>query len=84
MVSLSEFSLRIKESGYSEKFRLEVATSGVAGFKKQLARAADGVCPLYRPKGYKAKERSRKKLIGKRLWYKPFTTVLFCTPSPGS
>ena len=81
---LSEFSLRMKESGYSERFRLEVITSGVAGFEKQLARAADNICPLYRPKGYKAEERRRKKLISKRSWYKPFTTVLFCPPSPGS
>ena len=32
------------------------------------------------PKGYKAEERSKKKLISKRSWYKPFSTVLFCPP----
>ena len=81
---LSEFSLRMKESGYSERFRLEVISSGVAGYEKQLARAAAGTCPLYRPKGYKAEERSRKKLISKKSWYKPFSTVLFCPPTPDS
>ena len=74
----------MKESGYSEKFRLEVISSGVAGFEKQLSRAAEGICPLYRPKGYKTEERRRKKLVAKRAWYKPFSTVLFCPPSPNS
>ena len=81
---LSEFSLRMMMSGYSEKFRLEVISSGVAGYEKQLARAAAGTCPLYRPKGYEKEERRKKNLIKKRSWYKPFSTVLFCPPSPGS
>merc|ERR1711895_235342 len=44
----------------------------------------DGTCPLYRPKGYMVEEQNRKKQIKKRSWYKPFSTVLFCPPSPGS
>jgi len=79
---LSEFSLRMMLSGYSENFRLEVISSGVAGYEKQLARAEAGTCPLYRPKGYMKEERRKKKLIKKRSWYKPFSTVLFCPPSP--
>ena len=81
---LSEFSLRMMMSGYSEKFRMEVISSGVAGYEKQLARAEAGTCPLYRPKGYMKEERRKEKLIKKRSWYKPFSTVLFCPPSPGS
>ena len=74
----------MKESGYSERFRFEVISSGVAGYEKQLARAEAGTCPLYRPKGYMAEERNRKKLISKKSWYKPFSTVLFCPPTPDS
>ena len=81
---VSEFCLRLKMSGYSEKFRLEVVTSAMACYEKQLARAADGTCPLYRPKGYKEEERKRKKIIKKRSRYKPFSTILFCPPSPDS
>ena len=81
---LSEFSLRMKMSGYSEQFWFEVISSGMTCYEKQLARAADGTCPLYRPKWYKAEERRRKKDIQKRSWYKPFTTILFCPPSPNS
>ena len=81
---LSEFSLRMKMSGYSAKFRLEVITCGVACYEKQLAREEAGTCPLYRPKGYLEEERRRKRMLKKRSWYRPFTTVLFCPPSPGS
>ena len=31
-----------------------------------------------------AEERIWKKLINKKLWYKSFTTILFCPPSPDS
>ena len=81
---LSEFSLRMKLSGYSEQFRYEVISSGVTCYEKQLARAAQGTCPLYRPKGYKEDERRRKKMIKKRSWMRPFSTVLFCPPTPNS
>ena len=81
---LSEFSFRMKESGYTEYFRLEVISSGMAGFKKQLQRDADGVCPLYRPKGYKESERRKKKILSKTSWYRPYNTVMFCPPTPGS
>ena len=53
-------------------------------YEKLLKRALEGTCPLYRPKGYKEEERRRKKQIRKRSWYKPFSTILFCPPSPNS
>ena len=81
---VSEFSLRLKMSGYSKKFRYEVISSAMACYEKLLKRALEGTCPLYRPKGYKEEERRRKKHIKKRSWYKPFSTILFCPPSPNS
>ena len=81
---LSEFSLRMKISGYSEQFRFEVISSGVACYEKQLARAAQGICPLYRPKGYNEEQRRKKNLTKKRSWMRPFSTVLFCPPTPYS
>ena len=68
---LSELSLRMNESGHSE--RLD---------ENQLARSAAGTFPLYCPKRYKAEERRRKKQIGKTSWYKLFSTVFFCPPTP--
>ena len=62
---LSEFSFRMKESSYGKSFRLEVISSGVTGFQKQLQREIDGIRPLYRPKGYKEVERKRLKVLSK-------------------
>ena len=39
---VSEFSLRLKMSGYSENFRYEVISSAMTCYEKQLARAAGG------------------------------------------
>ena len=71
-------------SGYSEQFRFEVISSGVACYEKQLARVAQGICLLYRPKGYKEEERRKKKFIKKTSWARPFSTVLFCSPTPNN
>lgn len=81
---LSEFALRMKDSGYTCKFRKEVIEGGVKAYEKQVVRDETGQCPLYRPKGYKKDERAKKKAISKVSWYKPFDTVLFCPPTPGS
>lgn len=79
---LSEFAWRMKESGYSEKFRQEVIECGVKGYEKQVERDARGECPLHRPKGYKSKERRQKKDMLRSVWYRPNDTVLFCPPTP--
>ena len=51
---------------------------------KKLARASEGTCPSYQPKGYKEEERRKKKQIKKRSWYKFRLTILFCPPFPDS
>ena len=77
---LSEFSLRIKESGYSENFRLEVITSGMSGFQKQVKRDKEGVRPLYQPKGYKEDERRKKKLLERQYGTGPL--IQSCSALP--
>ena len=62
-MTFSDFSLKMKLSGYLEQFIFKVISSGVACYEKQLARAVKATCPLYRavkatcplyrPKGYK-------------------------------
>ena len=81
---LNEFALRMKDSGYTSTFRREVIEGGVKAYEKQLEREKSGICPLYRPKGYMKDERDKKKAISKVAWYKPFDTVVFCPPTPGS
>ena len=72
------------ESQYPEKFRREVMEGGIRGYEKQVQRHNEGICPLHRPKGYEADERSRKKNVQRVAWYKPYDTVLFCPPTPSS
>ena len=74
----------MKDGGYSAQFRKGVLECGVKGYNKQVQRDKDGVCPLYRPKGYLSEERYRKKEIRKMASYKPFDPVLFCPPTPNS
>ena len=81
---LSEFSLRMKMSGWNARFRYEVITCGMAGYQKQVDRAEAGVCPINRPKGYQEEERKKRKQIKKKSWYRPFTSVLFVPPTPVS
>ena len=82
--ALSEFSFRMKESGYGAAFRLEGISCGLESYEKQVQREVDGVCPLYRPKGFKEDERRRKKELAMTSWYRPFGAVLFCPPTPDS
>ena len=80
--TISELSLRMKDSGYSAAFRHEVIDAGLMAYERQVERDMDGTCPLYRPKGHLAKERSRKREVGKMGWYRQYDTVLFCPPQP--
>ena len=73
----------MKESGYTDKFRLEVIKSGIITYKKQNDIDRAGVRPLHRPKGYQEEERRLQKEITRVAWYKPYDTVLFCPPTPG-
>ena len=62
---LSEFSLRLQVSAYPVGFRQAVIEAGMQTYDQQLERDKQGVCPLYRPKGYKESERRIKKEVRK-------------------
>ena len=79
---LSEFSQRMRMSGYSERFRREIMVSGIRGYERQLKDSDDGVCPMHRSRGYRKEERMKEKYMKKRSWYKPCDAVLFCPSTP--
>ena len=79
---LSDFSHRMRMSGYPEQFRREIIVAGVRGYEKQVERNDKGECPLHRPKGFRKEERTQEKAIKKRAWYKPSDAVLFCPSTP--
>ena len=47
-----------------------------------MERDENGICPLYRPKGFDKEQRMKTKRRAKTSWYKPHDTVLFCPPTP--
>ena len=62
---LTEFSLRMKWSGYSDNFRAEVIYAAVTGFERILDQVDRGERPLHRPRTWNAEARRKKKLISK-------------------
>ena len=86
---LSDFSLRMKISGYSERYRETIIRSAISAWKKQVEMDLTGETPLYRPRDWKRDERRRQKEYKKVGWYKKLggqtnDFPIFCPSSPGS
>lgn len=79
---LTEFSLRMKWSGYNAIYRGEVIKAAVVGYDRLLERVDGGERPLHRPREWNAAERRKRKLLGK-AWYRPADVVLFVPATPG-
>ena len=79
---LSEFVYKMKISGYSEKFRLEIIQAAVRGYEKQCLDADNGVKPLHRPRNFSAEQRWKTKSMTKTSWYRPFNAILFVPATP--
>ena len=81
--------LKLKNSGYSEKFRKEILNSALNAFEKMLADDKAGVKPLYRSRTWNCEERKRAKLNKRQNWWNKenskvqYKSVLFVTPTPG-
>ena len=80
---LSEYSNKMRVSGYYAKYRLEVIQAAVRGFQVQCEKADKGVKPLHRPREFDSHSRWRKKCLTRYTWYRPHNSVLFvpCTPN---
>ena len=75
----------LKNSGYSQKFRLEILHSGLQGYNKILKAERDGIRPVYRPKGWNESARWLEKRRKKNNWLGPFwKSCIFVPPTPGS
>ena len=70
-------------SGYPEDYRRGIIESAVACYDKQVAASDRGEVPLFRPRGWKAPERKKEKLISKMSWFRPADTVLRVPCTPG-
>ena len=82
---LDNFMQLLKNSGYDEKFRVEILNSGLRGFDKIIKAERDGVRPMYRPKGWNETARWLAKRRKKNNWLGPFwKSAIFVPPTPGS
>ena len=81
---LSEFSERMRDSGYREKFRYETMQSILKGWDKMVAEQERGGRPINRPRNFEEKKRREEKWRKKANWFKTggYTTVLFCPWTP--
>ena len=86
---LNLFMIKLKNSGYSEKFRKEILNSALNAFEKMLDDDKAGVKPLYRSKSWNQEERKKAKLNKRQDWWNKenskvqYKSVLFVTPTPG-
>ena len=69
-VFLSDLSTRMKASGYTEKFRLDVITAGIKGFEKMVDTEKAGGRPLNRERTWNQTERKKAKTMKKLTWHK--------------
>ena len=80
---LNNYMQLLKNSGYSQKFRLEILHSGL--YNKILKAERDGIRPVYRPKGWNESARWLDKRRKKNKWLGPFwKSCIFVPPTPGS
>ena len=52
---LSEYSNEMRLSGYNHKFRAEIISAALKGFRKQALTSDSGGKPLFRSRGYERK-----------------------------
>ena len=85
---LSDFCLRMKISGYGEKYRETIIRSALSAWGKQVEMDTTGERPLYRPRSWKKDERAKLKESKKSGWFRKLggktnDFSLFCPASPG-
>ena len=87
---LTNFMLKMKNSGYSKKYRIEILDSALKAFKKMIDDDSNGVKPLFRNRNWNKENRQLEKKNKKRNWYKigthskiKYKSILFVPPTPG-
>ena len=61
-IHLNNFMVKLKNSGYSQKFRTEILNSGLHAFEKMLEDDNSGAKPLYRSREWNKEERQASKI----------------------
>ena len=84
---LTNFMLKLKASGYSEKFRAEIVSSSKSAYRKMLDQDEKGIRKLYRSRDEMLAHKAQKNKG--TLWWnkntgtqKKATSILFVPPTP--
>ena len=88
---LNIFMIKMKNSGYSKNYRIQILDSAIKAFKKMLEEDKNGTKPLYRNRQWNRDERQQSKENKRNNWYQDskntetnYKSVLFVPPTPGS
>ena len=68
--SVSNYIKKMQNSGFSEKYRLEIVKSAMKAFNKIKAEAEAGTKPMFRPRDWKRQERENLKAQQNKTWFK--------------
>ena len=77
--------LKMKDSGYSERFRKEIVSSAQSAFKKILENHKNGTRPIHRSREQMLNDKGAKNSSGYAWWNKghvEYNTVLYVPPTP--
>ena len=62
--------LKLKNSGYNRKYRMEILNSALVAFDKMMEDNKNNVKPLFRKRSWKKEEREAIKKNKSKIWYK--------------
>ena len=85
---LNEFMIKLMNSGYDKKFRIEIVNSTMNAFEKILEEDKNETKPLYRSRLWNHEERIKSKDLKKQNWWKnekgpDYKSLLMVPPTPG-
>ena len=87
---LNKFMLKLKNSGYNQKYRKQILDSALKAYVKMVEDDISGKKPLYRSRDWDFDNRMALKSDKKLNWWKntkseiKYTSILFVPPTPGS
>ena len=84
---LTNFMLKMKDSGYNERFREEIAASALKAFEMIIENDKKGIKPLHRNREQMLIDKRAKSSSGKNWWKKgkiSYNTVLYIPATPNS
>ena len=86
---MSDFSLRMKLSGYNESYRHNIIQSSISGYEKQKEMDRNDIQPMFRDKNWNKVKRKKDKEKKTKQWFKKGAEndqsfPIFCPCTPNS